>query len=462
MTQKIVVFLLIAFLMGFSGCGSQNTEKSLFDEKNIGKWKSEKEISFSDDVLTLSSGEKLIYKSGKFTDFELTVSVKTSDNGKGMITFHTDGNGENGYSVAIDNDEKNKQWWTKTGSLLSVRNLVKPVAIDDKWFDLTLRVFGKEITVTVNDNLLVEYIEPQNPFRTTENSGQVLTAGTFAISCTEGVIKLKNAELVPLKANNEIIAGQLADAIDETEDEIIKLHQLNFPVLDYHVHLKDDLTLDVAKSQSRKFGINYALAPNCGIGFPITNEKEVDEYLEKMKDQPFLQAMQGEGREWPETFSKRVRDKFDYVFTDALTFTDRKGNRTRLWIANEVFIDDEQQYMDLIVEKICKVILEEPFDIYVNPTFLPEALNDRYDMFWTDERQYKVIDALVKSGKVLEINEVYKIPNKSFILKAKDAGLKFSLGTNNINSRLGKLEYALQMVKECGITADDMYNPVNH
>ena len=168
--------------------------------------------------------------------------------------------------------------------------------------------------------------------------------------------------------------------------------------------------------------------------------------------------MQGEGREWPVTFSKEVRNLFDYVFTDAMTFTDRKGNRTRLWIPDEVFIDDEQEYMDLIVEKIV-MVMDEPMDVYVNPNFLPDAMNDRYDMLWTDERQNKVIDAMVRTGKVLEINNRYKIPHKSFIQKAKAAGLKFTFGTNNSNSDFGKLEYCIRMMKECGITAQDMYKP---
>src|SRR5690606_9708687 len=197
------------------------------------------------------------------------------------------------------------------------------------------------------------------------------------------------------------LSTQLVEAIDETDDQIIRLHQENFPVLDYHVHLKG-ISADEAAAQSRRYGINYALAPNCGIGFPITSNEEVLQYLKEMEGQPFIQAMQGEGREWPETFSKEVRDRFDYVFTDALTFTDRKGRRTRLWIPEEVFIEDEEQYMDLIVEKIVAV-MQEPMDVYVNPNFLPDVMNDRYDAFWTDERMDRVITALKDTDKALEI-----------------------------------------------------------
>jgi hypothetical protein len=214
----------------------------------------------------------------------------------------------------------------------------------------------------------------------------------------------------------------------------------------------------MAAIQSRKTGINYAIAPNCGIGFPITNDQEIRAYLDTMRTQPFILAMQGEGREWVTTFSPEARAEFDYVFTDALTFTDKKGRRTRLWIPEEVWIENEEQYMDLIVEKICGV-LEEPVDVYVNPNFLPASMADRYDQFWTEARMQKVIDALVKTGKALEINELYNIPNKAFILKAKEAGIKFTFGSNNITKDVSKLEYSIRMAKECGITAQDMYRP---
>lgn len=457
MGKKIVLFLFL-FCLVLLGCTELNKSKALFNGKDVNNWLTEGPVSVSDSVIQISDAGKMVLKSGKFTDFELFVTVKTVGNGKGEIRFHTDESGAGGYTVALNNDLESSQWWTKTGSLLSVRNLTKSTVKKDEWFDVRIKVEGKKIEVAVNDELLVDYIESVNPYRTPENASQVLSSGTLCIQSTEGVVEIKSIEITPLKVDKTVIDSQLAEAIDESTDDIIKLHQANFPVLDYHVHLKENLTLDLAKSQSRKYGINYALAPNCGIGFPITNDAQVVEYLNKMKGQPFVQAMQGEGREWPTTFSENVRELFDYVFTDAMTFTDRKGNRTRLWMPDEVFIDDEQKYMDLIVEKII-MVMDEPMDVYVNPTFLPETMNDRYDEFWTDERQNKVIEAMVRTNKVLEINHRYKIPNKSFIQKAKAAGLKFTFGTNNTNSDFGKLEYCIQMMKECGITAQDMYKP---
>lgn len=452
--NRIVLFLSFIFL-ALTSCNVDNSPKQLFDGESIDKWQTAGDVTVDNGVLLLNDGAALTLKSGSYSDFELNVKARTVGNGKGYIAFHTN-SPDNGYKVALNNDLESSQWWTKTGSLLSVRNLTKSVVNTNEWFDLDIRVEGKAITVSLNGSKVVEYIEPASPYRTSNHATKLLSSGKFAIQSTEGTIEFESIEVTPLSSTADTALQQTL-AIDETIDHIIKLHQENFPVLDYHVHLKG-LSAEEAANQARKYGINYALAPNCGVGFPITNDEEVLEYIEDMKGQPFIQAMQGEGREWPQTFSAEIREMFDYVFTDALTFTDTKGRRTRLWIPEEVFIEDEQQYMDLIVQKIVDV-MQEPMDVYVNPNFLPDVMNDRYDEFWTDERMDKVIDALVETEKALEINHRYEIPNKAFILKAKDAGLKFTFGTNNAEGDFGKMEYCIKMKEECGLTAEDMYKP---
>ena len=141
-----------------------------------------------------------------------------------------------------------------------------------------------------------------------------------------------------------------------------------------------------------------------------------------------------------------------------MTFLDHKGRRTHLWVNKEVIIDDEQAYMDMMLDRICSV-LEEPVDMYVNSCFLPDAMSARYDMFWTEERIDRFVNALAKSGKALEINELYHIPNKAIIQKAKAAGVKFTFGSNNITPEVGTLDYCIRRKKECGLTAQDMYKP---
>ena len=103
--------------------------------------------------------------------------------------------------------------------------------------------------------------------------------------------------------------------------------------------------------------------------------------------------------------------------------------------------------------------MHEPIDIYANPTYLPEPIRPQYDALWTPARMKRVIDAAIENDVAIEINARYKIPSPAFIKAAKAAGAKFSFGTNNAEAELGRLEYPIQMVKECGLSWQDIFVP---
>lgn len=456
--NKYLLISVLSCLFLFSACDNQSSGH-LFDGSSLNGWEVKGQAILENNVLSIKgANSKVSLKNGDYQDFELKAKLRTTNKGKGAIAFHSSKENK-GYKVAINNDTSDKVWWRMTGSLLSVRNLTKSLAKDGEWFDLTIRVEGQEISVFVGDQIMVKYIEPKNPYRIAPHDNYLLSKGTFEIlSESEGAIEVKDIYVEQLDRSQIDIDSQLASSRDESNDPVLALHQEDFPVLDFHVHLKGGLTSDVAAKQSRELGINYAIAPNCGVGFPVTDDAGIYNFLDTMRSQPFILAMQAEGREWLTTFSQEARDEFDYVFTDALTFTDHKGRRTRLWVVEDSWIGDQQKYMDLIVDRTCEV-LKEPVDVFVNPCYLPDQMSDRYDEFWTEARMNKFIDALVASGKALEINELYNIPNKAIIMKAKAAGVKFTFGSNNVTPDVSRLEYSIRMKKECGLKASDMYKP---
>jgi len=104
-------------------------------------------------------------------------------------------------------------------------------------------------------------------------------------------------------------------------------------------------------------------------------------------------------------------------------------------------------------------VMREPIDIYANPTFLPRQIASDYETLWTPERRHKVIAAAIDNNVAIEINNRYKIPSASFIKEAKAAGAKFSFGTNNADANLGRLEYPILMVRECGLVWQDIFVP---
>ncbi len=71
----------------------------------------------------------------------------------------------------------------------------------------------------------------------------------------------------------------------------------------------------------------------------------------------------------------------------------------------------------------------------------------------------KIIQCAVKNCVALEINSICQYPKAPFIKMAKEAGAKFSFGSNGHQlQELRNYDYCLEMVKECGLTASDFFS----
>jgi hypothetical protein len=468
------LFLAVILFAAVTCAAAEDDWTPLFDGKTLNGWKSsEKPGSFRvADGAIVADGLRshLFYTGGvrkaDFRNFELQAEVRTSPGANSGIYFHTryqpSGFPVKGFEAQINNSalgEGGYRELKRTGSLYGIRSIYKSMARDGEWFTMRISVRGHRVQIRVGETLLVDYVEPENPVPDKSQPERRISSGTFALQCHDpgSKVSFRNIAVRPLPDD---LPGEPQPRFDDVDTRIVELQQANFPTVDLHVHVKGGLTLEDALALSRKTGINYGIAVNCGVGFPITSDADIEPFLKTMAGQPVFVGMQAEGREWVKLFSREAVKRFDYVFTDAMTFTDHRGQRTRLWMKNEVDVPDPQAFMDMLVEKIVGILDNEPINIYVNPTFLPEVIAAQYDTLWTETRMQKVVDALVRNRIALEINSRYRIPSATFIRKAKQAGVKFTLGTNNAgNKDLGRSEYGLQMVRECGLTWQDMWLP---
>lgn len=473
------MYLTIASLLLFS-CSStnQNEWQSLFDGQSLDDWKAaENEASFriEDGALVCEGPRAHLFYSGDinegdFKNFELKAEVMTTPGANSGIYFHTafqeEGWPSQGYEVQVNNSHKGTDDYIelkKTGSLYAIRNIFTQFVNDNEWFNLHFVVKGNRVKIFVNGTQTVDYVEPENAYRTEDFAERLLSNGTFAIQChdPESRVLYKKIMVKPLPddAAFEDIRPVYSEQYDKT---VTDLHMTGFPLIDFHVHIKGDMTMDSALQMMRYTGINYGIAINCGLDFPINTNEKLKSYIdENLKSLPVFKAMQAEGREWVDIFSEESMNAFDYVFTDAMTYTEADGNRVHLWKPEEVHIDDKQEFMDMYVEHIENIISNEPIDIYVNATFLPEVIADEYDELWTEVRMDKVIEALVANNVAFEISSRYEIPNLEFIKRAKDQGVKFSFGTNNsgMEELRNKLDYCFKVMKEAGLKTEDMYMP---
>jgi len=241
-------------------------------------------------------------------------------------------------------------------------------------------------------------------------------------------------------------------------DQVTRAAKLGFPLVDLHAHLEDEISLERALQIARARGVTLGVVEHGGRGQAIRDDKTLDSYVESLEGSPVYKGMQAEGLDWPACFTVEAVARLDFVLSDALTFPEKDGTRVRIWEPH-VRIDDAQDFMERYVDFNVQVMAREPIDILGNPTFLPICIEEQYDALWTPARMGKVIGAAARYGVAIEINARYRIPSLAFLRLAKDAGLRFSFGSNHHGEDIGRLEYCLDVARELGLTAQDIFTP---
>jgi hypothetical protein len=468
--------MLCLVLAGCSGASSDWTP--LFDGATLQGWRaSENPDSFRvEDGAIVASGPRahLFYEGAvhgaDFKNFEFEAEVMARPEANSGIFFHTayqeEGWPAQGFEIQVNNShvgEGNYRERKMTGSLYGVRNQYKSLVKDNEWFRLNIVVEDRRVQVRVNDTLVVDYVEPVPPVEQPgAAAGRKLGHGTFALQGHDegSTAYFRNLRVRTLPATLRTPETMLP-VVDDTYRSILKLSRENVPVVDFHTHLKGSLTLEQALDKSRRDGIFLGLAVNGGKGFPIETDAGIEEFRRSMEGQPVFIAMQAEGREWLELFSPQAAAKFDYVFTDAMTWTDEDGKRMRLWMRDEVGeIADPQRFMNTLVDRTETILRTEPIDIWVNPSFLPAVLAGDYETLWTDARIRRVVRAAKEAEVAIEINNRYRIPSERFLRMAKDEGVLFTCGTNNADADdLGRMEYCISMAEKLDLKWQHFWVP---
>ncbi len=448
---------------------------TLFDGTSLDGWQaygSRKSWSVQEGRIVAQGAPSLLLFTGpdrkaSYTDFEFLAEVLLENDAAAAILFHTSGKGKSpqasGYAVSLKNSPFHPDRDRATsGSLAAVRQVYKCAVRDGEWFAVRIRVASHRIRIFLNELPVVDYAEPADPPRTAAYAGRRLSGGTFALQrqTAAGRTLFRKVQVRPLTSVDQAPSDQAALDAAEKALTIEALVNRGYPVIDFHVHLKGGVVLEDVLEKSRRTGIFCGIAPNCGVGFPIDTNEKLEEFYRQHRPIPVFLAMQAEGREWVQTFRKDSIARFDYVFTDAMTFTDDSGRRMRLWMKDEVGeIKDPQAFMEMYLRRILSVLDREKIDIYINPTFLPEAIAAQYDTLWTRERMEAVTDALARNRIALEINARYRIPSAAFVRLARAKGVKFAFGTNNVGKEYAELDYCLQILKECDLQPADMFFP---
>ena len=163
---------------------------SLFNGENLDGWKggvNASTFSVEDGTIKVDGERAHLFYAGEvenhtFKNFELKATVMTKPGANSRIYIHTqyqeDGWPLHGYEVQVNNSQGD---WKRTGSLYNIVDIKENYAVDNEWYTEYVKVQGKRIIVKINDIVVVDYTEPEKPFREGDGIYRVLGTGTFAL-----------------------------------------------------------------------------------------------------------------------------------------------------------------------------------------------------------------------------------------------------------------------------------------
>jgi histidinol phosphatase-like PHP family hydrolase len=122
--------------------------------------------------------------------------------------------------------------------------------------------------------------------------------------------------------------------------------------------------------------------------------------------------------------------------------------------------------MEHMVDNLCDLVRTMPVQIVAHSTLLPPALlalESDLHAWWTPEREDRYVEALAGSGVALEISNRYRLPHDRLLRKAKQAGARFSLGSDgHTAAQVARLDWATDAARRAGVTDADLFVPARN
>lgn len=239
---------------------------------------------------------------------------------------------------------------------------------------------------------------------------------------------------------------------------------------DLHAHtdMSDgDLPLrevaEIARSKGVQIGIADHISTRNTAGF-ISDLAGVERYLAALDGQGVLRA--GEFC-WCDTLwsdlPAGLLDQFDYRIGSNHGFWLPNGSMASPWWSRLPAPWDRrpQELMEIMVLNLCDLVRTMPVDIVAHSTLLPPALLEMegdVHAWWTEEREDRFVEAAAESGTAIEISNRYRLPHDRLLVKAREAGARFSLGSDGHHrSQIAQLGWAAETAARAGITAAGMF-----
>lgn len=205
---------------------------------------------------------------------------------------------------------------------------------------------------------------------------------------------------------------------------------------------------------ARERNFRVGISDHCGEGsFQMNSDADFLKYLRALEGYPIYRSAELDlGTEV--RISPGLLDRCDYLIGGVHSL-----KTINFFDPNATVPDPEQvkeEMLGLIREKSEKF----RFDILAHPGLLPLKLRDRSDILLDEEWGQCLIKLALEFGFVLEISSRWRLPGPDIIRQAREAGVRFSLGSDgHCPDSVCCLDYSLEMVDRLKIAPDMIFHP---
>jgi histidinol phosphatase-like PHP family hydrolase len=240
-----------------------------------------------------------------------------------------------------------------------------------------------------------------------------------------------------------------------------------------HTRMSDGaLTLEEVVALARERGVKIGIADHVSTRNPqrfVATEAQLRRYLDALDGAPVFRSAEFC---WCDSFYDSIppalMERFDYRIGSNHGFALPDGTMGSPWWTSlpERWRGRPQEVMEIMVRNLCDLVRSMPIEIVAHPTFMPAALRDLEEdvhAWWTEEREDRFVEAVVESGVAMEISNRYRLPHDRLLRKARQAGARFSLGSDgHTAAQVARLEWATATALRVGIGDEDLFVPGEH
>ena len=119
---------------------------------------------------------------------------------------------------------------------------------------------------------------------------------------------------------------------------------IDYDYMDLHVHTAGSFDMDKIMQVSEERRVRFGIVEHPGKNYRIKNDRDLKEYIERLKQYSVYIGLQPTKRNWRKDFSEEVISQVDYILMDPQTIPNDDGSFMGIWNF-DTRVDDTEVFM---------------------------------------------------------------------------------------------------------------------